>query len=71
MNTLRTYTLNGRKYRAHPECREGFRSDRACGLIYGPYRLVFPDATFRWARDAEEASMYANVCVYCGQDGAQ
>jgi hypothetical protein len=43
-------------------CREGFREDRKCGLIYGPYYLK---SLNRFAMDAEEASAVDKFCPYC------
>lgn len=42
-------------------CATGFREDRRCGLIYGPYR--FNDGT--WAKSWEEASRKDKFCAYC------
>ena len=63
---LRTYTLHGRKYRAHPECRPGFVEDRKHGLIYGPYKIREEDGSERWAMTAESFSWETETCPYCG-----
>jgi len=64
---LKVYSINKRKYKAHPECRESFREDRKNGLIYGPYRHTNEDGTKRWLSGPEEASMLWNACAYCNQ----
>lgn len=46
-------------------CREGFKTDRACGLIYGPYRRA--DGSFFMS--AEQMSAETKTCPYCGQRG--
>lgn len=66
-DTLKRYTINGRPALLHPSCVEGFRTDRAVGLIYGPYRITNADGTQRWAMNAEEASVLGRFCPYCGQ----
>jgi hypothetical protein len=66
MSKLRVYTVFGRKFRAHPECSEGFKTDRRYGAIYGPYRIKEDDGSVRWAKDAEEMSMLCYECPYCG-----
>ncbi len=49
-------------------CREGFKADRACGLIYGPY---FLRAQNRFAMCIEEASMLDRFCPYCNAKEGQ
>lgn len=43
-------------------CRDGFKEDRKCGLIYGPYYLK---SLGRWAMSAEEAANIDRFCPYC------
>jgi hypothetical protein len=60
--------VGGRPTWAHPGCIDGFRSDRAAGLIYGPYKVVDPQTgQERFAMNAEEASVIARFCPYCNQ----
>lgn len=66
---LITIQIRRRPARVHPECEAGFRTDRAAGLIYGPYMITDPTThQRRFALDAEEASMIADFCPYCGHD---
>lgn len=49
-------------------CREGFKADRAAGLIYGPYWL---ESENRYAMNAEEASAILHFCPYCNAKEGQ
>lgn len=62
---LRTYKLDGQRYKAHPGCREGFREDRKAGLIYGPYVETDEEGKRRFLKGPEEASVRWNMCAYC------
>ena len=61
---LQEYVVRGRRALLHPSCIEGFRADREAGLIYGPYYL---SSEGRFAQTAEEASVVAKFCPYCGR----
>lgn len=63
---LLRFRLRGRPYRAHAMCREGFRTDRALGLIYGPFAEKDENGKLRFIRTAEEASIRWRQCAYCG-----
>lgn len=62
-------TVNGRQAKVHPECEDGFRADRANGLIYGPY-IIYNELTHerQFCNTAEEASMAGNFCPYCKKE---
>jgi hypothetical protein len=65
---LRRYVVGGRPVLLHPACASGFRTDRAHGLIYGPYLVTDPvTGQQRYAMNAEEASILAKFCPYCGR----
>lgn len=70
MNTkLKLYHYgHSRAFFCSRACREGFRADRKCGLIYGPYWLKNQG---RYARDAEEMSALTKTCPYCGAKEGQ
>lgn len=60
---LRTYTIAGRKFLACGRaCADGFKEDRKHGVIHGPY----VDEHGEYYRNAEEASLKAEFCAYCG-----
>lgn len=46
-------------------CRDGFRQDRAMGLIYGPYIHINPDGSKNRLSGPGEASMLWKCCAYC------
>lgn len=65
MSKLPTYTVFGRKVRAHNvDCASSFREDRKLGLIYGSVATNATDGApfLSW----EQASVELNFCVYCG-----
>lgn len=43
-------------------CAEAFKTDRACGLIYGPFRFDNGVFALTW----EQASRISGFCAYCG-----
>ncbi len=58
---MRTYTVLGRKVKAHDEgCAQSYREDRRAGLIYPAFQTA--DGPIAWA----EASVRYGFCVYCG-----
>lgn len=60
--------IYGKRALLHPSCVEGFKADRAAGLIYGPYRVYDPSLRkYRFAQDAEEASVLGRFCPYCSR----
>jgi hypothetical protein len=61
---LRTYTVFGRKVRAHSAiCADSFRQDRKSGLIYPPVcDADNRSLVYGW----EEGSRELGFCVYCG-----
>lgn len=42
-------------------CRDGYKSDRMCGLIYGPYRIDGKSVT-----GSEFSLSSPRACIYCG-----
>lgn len=59
---LRTYTCRGREFKAHGRnCAEGFKTDRAQGLIYPPYQEDDGEII-----SVEKASRLWGFCAYCG-----
>ena len=60
---LKVYTVHGRKCAAHPECIDGFRSDREHSLIYPSFNV---DGVIM---SVERASIEAEFCAYCQVDG--
>lgn len=66
--SLRRYKVGGLWCLLHPECVDGFRSDREHGAIYGPYKIKdVQSGQERFALNAEEASLVARFCPYCGE----
>ena len=59
---MRTYKLNGRKFRAcNINCADSFKTDRRYGAIYGPYQKE----SGGFYLNAESASIDCDFCVYC------
>jgi hypothetical protein len=63
--TLKCFRISGRPCLLHAECVSGFREDRRCGLVYGLYRVRI-DNQYIYPMDAEEYSILAWTCPYCG-----
>ena len=60
---MRTYTCQGRKFRAHDSgCADGFKTDRRYNLIYPSYNV---DGEIM---SVEKASIEAEFCAYCNSE---